>query len=312
MSGDGGVARTLALANQKGGVGKTTTAVNVAVYLAQAGHDTLLIDLDPQGNTTSSLGVEKHGVQHSSYDVLIDDRTVAECWMTGVRPHLDLLPSNPGLAGAEVELIGLRRREYRLRDALELAAGTHAVTIIDCPPSLGMLTVNALAAAGDVVIPIQCEYLALEGLMQLINTIDLIKRRLNPTLNLLGVVMTMFDARTRLSSQVARDVQRFFPSRTFQSVIPRAVRLAEAPSYGQSIFEYDPSSRAAQAYGCLGDELAARLGLVVPGNGTGKHGAGMTAPDAEPVPSIGDHGAADRHPTDTRIDADILAHGQTG
>ncbi len=312
MGGDGGVARTLALANQKGGVGKTTTAVNIAAYLAQAGHDTLLIDLDPQGNTTSSLGVDKHGVQHSSYDVLIDGRAVTECWMTGVRPHLDLLPSNPGLAGAEVELIGLRRREYRLRDALESAADVHQVIIIDCPPSLGLLTVNALAAAGDVVIPIQCEYLALEGLMQLINTIDLIKRRLNPSLNLLGVVMTMFDARTRLSSQVAQDVQRFFPSRTFQTVIPRAVRLAEAPSYGQSIFEYDPSSRAARAYGSLGDELAGRLGLATPEHGQVISGIGLAAPGVEPVPTTGKPDAGDHHPADPRIDAESLAQGHTG
>jgi chromosome partitioning protein len=232
--------------------------------------------------------------------------------MTGVRPHLDLLPSNPGLAGAEVELIGLRRREYRLRDALESAAGVHRVTIIDCPPSLGLLTVNALAAAGDVVIPIQCEYLALEGLMQLINTIDLIKRRLNPSLNLLGVVMTMFDARTRLSSQVAQDVQRFFPSRTFQSVIPRAVRLAEAPSYGQSIFEYDPSSRAARAYSSLGDELAGRLGLATHENGQVISGNGATAPSAEPGTTIGNPDTEERHPTDPRIDAETLAQGHTG
>lgn len=305
------MARTLALANQKGGVGKTTTAVNVAAHLSQAGHDTLLIDLDPQGNTTSSLGVDKHGVQHSSYDVLIDGLPVAECWMTEVRPHLDLLPSNPGLAGAEVELIGLRRREYRLRDALESAADTHAVTIIDCPPSLGLLTVNALAAARDVVIPIQCEYLALEGLMQLINTIDLIKRRLNPSLNLLGVVMTMFDARTRLSSQVAQDVQRFFPSRTFQTVIPRAVRLAEAPSYGQSIFEYDPSSRAARAYGFLGDEIAERLGFAVPENGARSSEATPIEPDTEPEAAIENDGSGG-HPTDHRIDADTLIQGHIG
>ena len=304
--------RTLALANQKGGVGKTTTAVSVAAHLAQAGHHTLLIDLDPQGNTTSSLGIDKHGVQHSSYDVLIDGQRVAECWLTGVRPHLDLLPSNPGLAGAEVELIGMRRREYRLRDALEPAADTHAITIIDCPPSLGLLTVNALAAADDVVIPIQCEYLALEGLMQLINTIDLIKRRLNPSLNLLGVVMTMFDARTRLSSQVAQDVQRYFPSRTFQSVIPRAVRLAEAPSYGQSIFEYDPSSRAARAYGCLGDEIARRLGFVVHGNGQPVSGTEIAEPGMAPTASAEGTNATDRHTAEPRIDAGTLAQGHIG
>ncbi|HET7037206.1 MAG TPA: AAA family ATPase [Thermomicrobiaceae bacterium] len=258
------MARTLVLANQKGGVGKTTTAVNLAAELASQGHRVLLIDIDPQGNATSSLGVEKNTVERSTYEVLIDGQPIAACRISGVRPRLDLLPANGELAAAEVELVGLRRREFRLREALELEAGRYDVVVIDCPPSLGLLTVNALTAADEVVVPIQCEYLALEGLMQLINTIDLVKRRLNPPLDVLAVVMTMFDARTRLSAQVVEDVQRFFPSRTLESVIPRTVRLAEAPSYGQTIFEYDGASRAASAYRDASQEIAARLGLRTP------------------------------------------------
>lgn len=254
--------RTLALANQKGGVGKTTTAVNVAAALAGRGHRVLLVDLDPQGNATSSLGIDKQRVERSSYDVLIDGQPMTDCLMRDVRAGLDLLAANAMLAGAEVELVELRRREYRLRDGLTAVRDAYAVMIVDCPPSLGLLTVNALTAADEVIIPIQCEYLALEGLMQLINTIDLVKRRLNPALDVLGVLMTMFDARTRLSSQVVRDVRRFFPTRMFRAVIPRTVRLAEAPSFGQTIFEYDPSSRAAEAYGYLGVEIIQRLGLA--------------------------------------------------
>ena len=177
------------------------------------------------------------------------------------RPRLDLLGANPALAGAEVELVNLTRQQLRLRGALEEVRATYDVTIIDCPPSLGLLTVNALSAADEVLIPIQCEYLALEGLMQLINTIDLIKRRLNPALDILGVAMTMFDARTRLSSQVVDEVRRYFPNRMCETLVPRSVRLAEAPSHGRSIFEYDPTSRGAVAYRELGEEVAARLNL---------------------------------------------------
>jgi len=256
------VARALALANQKGGVGKTTTAVNLAAYLAEQGHRVLLADLDPQGNATSSIGVDKNSIQQSTYEVLIDGQPVDRCTIENIRPSLDLLPANGMLAGAEVELVGLKRREYRLRESLAEVMDRYDAIIIDCPPSLGLLTVNALTAAGAVVIPIQCEYLALEGLMQLVNTIDLVRRRLNPALDVLGVVMTMYDARTRLSPQVVQDVRRFFPSRLLQTVIPRVVRLAEAPSYGQTIFEYDPSSRAAAAYGAIGEEIARRIGLA--------------------------------------------------
>jgi len=255
------VTNALALANQKGGVGKTTTSVNLAAYLAEQGHRVLLADLDPQGNATSSLGVDKNSIQQSTYELLIDGLSLDHCVIESIRPNLDLLPANGILAGAEVELAGMRRREYRLREAFAAADGDYEVVIIDCPPSLGLLTINALTAASAVVIPIQCEYLALEGLMQLVNTLDLVRRRLNPTLDVLGVVMTMFDARTRLSTQVVNDVRRFFPSRLLQTLVPRAVRLAEAPSYGQTIFEYDPSSRAAAAYGAVGEEIARRIDL---------------------------------------------------
>lgn len=255
------MAHALALANQKGGVGKTTTAVNLAAYLAGQGHRVLLADLDPQGNATSSIGVDKNSIQQSTYEVLIDGQSLESCTIEDIRPNLDLLPANGMLAGAEVELVGLRRREYRLRETLASMADRYHAVIIDCPPSLGLLTVNALTAASAVLIPIQCEYLALEGLMQLVNTIDLVRRRLNPALDVLGVVMTMFDARTRLSPQVVQNVRRFFPSRLLQTVIPRTVRLAEAPSYGQTIFEYDPSSRASAAYGAIGEEVSRRIGL---------------------------------------------------
>jgi chromosome partitioning protein len=253
----------LALANQKGGVGKTTTAINIACHLAAQGHRILLIDLDPQGNATSSLGVEKRELTASTYNVLVDGATVESAVIRHVRQGLDLLGANASLAGAEVELVGMTRRERRLQLALESAHKRYDAIIVDCPPSLGLLTVNALTACDGVIIPIQCEYLALEGLMQLINTIDLVKRRLNPPLDVFGVVMTMFDPRTRLSTQVVSDVARYFPNRMFQAVIPRSVRLAEAPSYGQSIFEYDTASRGADAYRLLGSEVESRLGLAV-------------------------------------------------
>lgn len=251
----------LALANQKGGVGKTTTAVNLACHIASLGYSTLLVDLDPQGNATSSLGVEKRELSASTYDVLVSGASIESSLIREVRPNLDLLGANATLAGAEVELVALSNRESRLRSAAEPIRSSYDAIIIDCPPSLGLLTVNALTASDEVVVPIQCEYLALEGLMQLVNTIDLVKRRLNPSLDILGVAMTMFDARTRLSTQVVHDVARFFPNRMFHTVVPRSVRLAEAPSYGQSIFEYDQSSKGAEAYQRLGTEIAARLGL---------------------------------------------------
>ena len=251
----------VAFANQKGGVGKTTTAVNAAVSLAQRGYRVLLIDADPQGNATSSLGIDKLAVERSIYDVLIDGLPFSEAIRTTDRPGLDLVASTPMLAGAEVELVDAERREGRLRQALAGMLAHYDVVLIDCPPSLGLLTVNALTAARSVVVPIQCEFLALEGLGQLMTTIDLVKRGLNPPLDVTGVLMTMFDARTRLSAHVVAEVRRYFPHRMFTAVVPRSVRLAEAPSYGQAIVEYDPSSRGAEAYEAFVTELTTRLHL---------------------------------------------------
>jgi chromosome partitioning protein len=257
-------ATTIALANQKGGVGKTTTAINLAVVLARRGYRVLLVDIDPQGNATSSLGIDKRLLTRTIYDVLVGEAPLAQAVMPGVRPHLDVLPSTPMLAGAEVELVELPERERRLAATLSDVAGQYDLVVIDCPPSLGLLTVNALAAARYVIVPIQCEFLALEGLGQLISTIDLVKRRLNPPLDVIGVLMTMYDARTRLSAQVVEEVRRYFPHRIFQTIIPRSIRLAEAPSYGQAIAEYDAESRGAQAYQRVAEELIARLRLGAP------------------------------------------------
>ncbi len=254
----------IALANQKGGVGKTTTAVNLAVIFARQGLRVLLVDIDPQGNATSSLGIEKKRLIATLYDVLIGELTVADALIADVRPGLDLLPSTPTLAGAEIELVGVHGRERALARALDSAAAGYDLVLVDCPPSLGLLTVNALTAAHHVVVPIQCEYLALEGLGQLMTTIELVKRQLNPGLDVLGVLMTMYDARTRLSASVVEEVRQYFPHRIFETIVPRSIRLAEAPSYGQAIAEYDGESRGAQAYEDVVEELLARLGLQQP------------------------------------------------
>jgi chromosome partitioning protein len=273
------VARILALANQKGGVGKTTTAVNLSAYLAARGFRTLLIDIDPQGNATSSLGVDKEACAHAVYDALLDGTPLAETIVPTGQERLALVPSTSVLLGAETEaaLTGAERREHRLADALAaLPDDAYDLALIDCPPSLGLLTLNALVAAEGVVIPIQCEFLALEGLVQLSNNIGLVKRTFNNRLDILGVLLTMYDARTRLSAQVADEVRRFFPNRLFAATIPRGIHLAEAPSYGQSILAYDPASRGAQAYAAAADELIARLGLTAPlpaGAGANGHGA---------------------------------------
>ncbi len=254
--------RVIAVANQKGGVGKTTTAVQLAAFFAQNGLRTLLVDLDPQANATSSLGLQRERLELTVYDALLEPERVEPIVVPEVRPQLDLLPSSGVLAGAEVELVGTTGREYRLREVLGRLAGRHDVVLIDCPPSLGLLTINALAAARWVLVPIQCEYLPLEGVAHLATTLDLVKRRLNPPLDVIGVLLTMFDARTRLAVQVVQEVRRVFGARVFRTVVPRAVRLAEAPSHGQTIFEYDPGSRAARAYVELGSELLTRLGLA--------------------------------------------------
>ncbi len=258
------VAAIVALANQKGGVGKTTTAVNAAVSLAHLGYRVLLLDIDPQGNATSSLGIEKSSLRQTTYDLLVNAVPVQQAIVASDRPRLDLIASTPTLAGAEIELVDAPRRERRLSQALDAVADRYDVVLIDCPPSLGLLTVNALTAARYVIIPIQCEFLALEGVGQLVTTVDLVKRGLNPTLDVLGVLMTMYDARTRLSAHVVDEVRRYFPDRIFETVVPRSIRLAEAPSYGQSILEYDAASRGARSYEAFVGELVGRLRLPTP------------------------------------------------
>ncbi len=248
-----------AIANQKGGVGKTTTAVNLGAYLAAAGQRVLLVDVDPQANATSSLGVERRKLVHSTYEVLLENIPAQEAILLTRQVRLDLLPATPALAGAEVELVGLLAREQRLRRALEPVIARYDFILMDCPPSLGLLTVNALTAARDgVIIPVQCEYLALEGLGHLLKTIYLVRDNLNPRLTIAGVVLTMYDARTNLSRQVVEEVRRYFPAHVFQTVIPRTVRLSEAPSYGETIRNYAPHSPGAVAYQKLAQELMER------------------------------------------------------
>jgi len=249
--------KILAVANQKGGVGKTTTAVNVSAYLA-LGVRVLLVDLDPQANATSSLGLDPNGVELSTYDALIGQAPLREAIVNSGRPQLDLAPASRALAGAQVELVEMVDREQRLKSALGEVAGGYEVVLIDCPPSLGILTLNALVAADLLLAPVQCEYLALEGVAQLMETIELIRATLNPRLELLGMLMTMYDPRTRLSGQVVDEVRRHFPDRTFETVIPRSVRLSEAPSYGKPVLEYEPTSRGASAYADLAQELIQR------------------------------------------------------
>jgi chromosome partitioning protein len=251
--------RIFALANQKGGVGKTTTTVNLAGELARRGGRVLLIDCDPQGNATTSLGIVKAKLQATAYDLLMGHATLEQVVVDTGRPRLALVPADQDLAGAEVELSSAAERERRLERALAAGQGYDWV-LMDCPPSLGLLTLNALCAADGVLIPLQCEYLALEGLAQLKGTIDRVQIGLNPGLHIAGVLMTMYDGRTNLAQQVVEEVRRFFPQRVFTTLIPRSIRLSEAPSYGQLISEYDPQSRGAQAYSALAQELVDRFG----------------------------------------------------
>jgi chromosome partitioning protein len=247
----------LTVANQKGGVGKTTTAVNVSAYLA-LGVRVLLVDLDPQANATSSLGLDPNGVELSTYDALIGQSPLRAAIVGTGRAQLELAPACRALAGAQVELVDMPDRERRLKDSLAEVAEAYDVVIIDTPPSLGILTLNAMVAADLLLAPVQCEYLALEGVAQLMETLDLVRATLNPRLELLGMLMTMYDPRTRLSPQVVDEVRRHFPERTFQTVIPRSVRLSEAPSYGKPVLEYEPTSRGATAYADLAQELIQR------------------------------------------------------
>ena len=245
-----------AIANQKGGVGKTTSVINLSAFLAASGRRTLVIDIDPQGNATSGLGFDKDNVEFSTYDVLLQGVDIDKAIVHNTETRLDVLPANPGLAGAEIELVNVIGREYRLQQALEGVNGRYEYIFIDCPPSLSLLTLNALTAASDgILIPVQCEYLALEGLSQLSETIELVQKYLNPTLQIRGLMMTMYDSRTNLSRQVVEEVRRYFPGKVFSAIVPRNIRLSEAPSYGQPINLYAPKSPGALAYKILAAEL---------------------------------------------------------
>ncbi len=250
--------RIIAIANQKGGVGKTTTAINLSAALAEAGKKVLTIDIDPQGNTSSGLGIDKNALKSTVYELLIGDATLYESIQCNVLDNLSVLPSNVELAGAEIELIGIDEKEYILKKYVDIIRDDYDFIIIDCPPSLNTLTVNAMTTADTVLVPIQCEYYALEGLSQLIHTINLVKKRLNPNLDIEGVVFTMFDARTNLSLQVVENVKQNLKQNIYKTIIPRNVRLAEAPSHGLPITSYDSKSAGAEGYRALAREVIER------------------------------------------------------
>jgi len=257
-------ARIYTLVNQKGGVGKTTTAINLSAYLAAFGQRVLLVDLDPQANATSCLGVDKRTVESGTYEALLELAPAQKSILTTPELKISLLPSSPSLAGAEVELVEQPERELRLKKALEALLEHYDYILVDCPPSLSLLTVNGLAAARDgVIIPVQCEYLALEGVGQLLETLQRVRQSLHPDLQVRGVVMTMFDSRTHLAMDVVEEIRKHFPEQVFKSIVPRSIRLAEAPSYGLPISSYAPSSTGAQAYAALARELLMGDGVRV-------------------------------------------------
>ena len=256
------MSKAIAICNQKGGVGKSTTAINVSSYLALSGKRTLLIDLDPQGNTTTACGIQRKELEKEMYAVLMDGLPISEAVQKSSVDGLEVLPASLNLAGAEPELTNTPEREFVLRKALEPIRSQYEFIFFDCPPSLGLLTVNALAAADLAVIPVQCEYLALEGLSSLLKTIDLVKQRLNPSLYIGGIVLTMMDARANLNREVAEEVRRFFKDLVFATPIPRSVRLAESPSFGKPICLYDPNSSGALAYRTLAQEVIEKIGAA--------------------------------------------------
>ena len=247
--------KTIAIANQKGGVGKTTTSINLSASLAAKGKKVLVIDTDPQGNTTSGFGIEKNDLENTIYELILSECSIKECIINEVIKDVSLIPSNVNLAAAEIELIGIDRKEFILKREVEWIKDSYDFIVIDCPPSLNMLTINAMTTADTVLVPIQCEYYALEGLSQLIHTVNLVKERLNPGLEMEGVVFTMYDSRTNLSTQVVEDVKNHLDQRIFKTLIPRNIRLAEAPSYGMPINMYDSKSAGAEAYMMLAEEV---------------------------------------------------------
>ncbi|MBP2626776.1 MAG: Cobyrinic acid ac-diamide synthase [Firmicutes bacterium] len=247
--------KVIAIANQKGGVGKTTTSVNLSACLADLGKKVLLVDLDPQGNSTSGFGFDKTKIKQSVYDILVNDIPADSVILKTQIDNLMILPATIQLAGAEIELVSIMSRETKLKRVLDKVKYNYEYVIIDCPPSLGLLTINALTAANSVLVPIQCEFYALEGLSQLMNTVTLVQKNLNPALSLEGVVLTMFDARTNLSIQVVDEVKNHFRHKVYQTIIPRNVRLSEAPSHGQPVIRYDPKSKGTQVYFDLASEV---------------------------------------------------------
>lgn len=247
--------KVIAVANQKGGVGKTTTSINLSAALAEKGKKILVIDTDPQGNTTSGFGVEKNDLDNTIYELILGECSIQDCILKEVIKNVSILPSNVNLAAAEIELIGVEKKEYILKNEVDWIKDQYDFIVIDCPPSLNALTINALTTADSVLVPIQCEYYALEGLSQLIHTVNLVKERLNPELEMEGVVFTMFDSRTNLSMQVVENVKGHLNQNVYNTMIPRNIRLAEAPSYGMPIHMYDPKSAGAEAYMNLAEEV---------------------------------------------------------
>ena len=247
--------RVIAIANQKGGVGKTTTSINLSAALAEKGKRVLVIDTDPQGNTTSGFGIEKNELENTIYELMLGDCSVRECIVKDVMEGISIIPSNVNLAATEIELIGVDKKEFILKDEIDFVKDDYDYIIIDCPPSLNLLTINAMTTANSVLVPIQCEYYALEGLSQLIHTVNLVKTRLNPDLDMEGVVFTMYDSRTNLSNQVVENVKNNLNQKIYKTMIPRNIRLAEAPSFGMPICEYDPKSAGAEAYRELANEV---------------------------------------------------------